>query len=163
MRLELADVSKAYPGVQALSHVSIGVAAGEIHGLVGENGAGKSTLMAIASGALIPDTGTVCVDGTPLGSGGPAGARARGVAIVRQEPSLMPHLTVAENLYLSCTREHRPPHPVRLRKWVETENVTTTVPVRKEKIQLETEPPPEGRIESVKDAGEDSRGDHPSV
>lgn len=119
MRLELADVSKAYPGVQALSHVSVGVAAGEIHGLVGENGAGKSTLMAIASGALMPDTGTVLVDGTPLGSGGPAGARARGVAIVRQEPSLMPHLTVAENLYLSCTREHRPPHPVRLHRWAE--------------------------------------------
>lgn len=106
--LIIDDVSKGFPGVQALSHVSFEVLAGEVHGLVGENGAGKSTLMAIASGALTPDSGSVVINGTALADAGPERARQLGLAIVRQEPALMPDLTVAENLYLGVPRAQRP-------------------------------------------------------
>jgi ribose transport system ATP-binding protein len=118
-RLELRSIGKGFPGVQALDDVSFTVDAGEIHGLVGENGAGKSTLMAIASGALAPDAGEVLIDGVPLPAGDPANARAKGLAIVRQEPSLMPDLSVAENLYLGASARRRPRHPARLRAWAE--------------------------------------------
>jgi ribose transport system ATP-binding protein len=105
--LEIAGASKSFPGVRALDAVTFDVLAGEVHGLVGENGAGKSTLMAIASGALIPDAGSVAVDGVAT-SGDPQAARALGLAIVRQEPALMPDLTVAENLYLGVPASLRP-------------------------------------------------------
>ncbi|GAA1706628.1 hypothetical protein GCM10009745_63110 [Kribbella yunnanensis] len=97
--LRLESVTKSFPGVRALDDVSMDVVAGEVHGLVGENGAGKSTLMAVASGALMPDSGTVVVSGHEVGSD-PAQIRSLGLSIVRQEPALMPDLTVAENLLL---------------------------------------------------------------
>lgn len=106
--LRLDDVTKLFPGVRALSEVSFTVRAGEVHGLVGENGAGKSTLMGVASGALIPEGGTVTLCGSLL-RGGPGEARELGLAIVRQEPALMPDLSVAENLYLGVPRAMRPP------------------------------------------------------
>jgi ABC-type sugar transport system ATPase subunit len=106
--LVIDDVSKGFPGVQALSHVSFEVMAGEVHGLVGENGAGKSTLMAIASGALAPDAGTILINGELLADAGPQRARELGLAIVRQEPALMPDLTVGENLFLGVSKAHRP-------------------------------------------------------
>ena len=64
---------------------------------------------------------------------------------------------------VSVGKVAKPAERVRLKKVIVEDEVTKTVPVRKEKIRLETEPPPEGRIESVEDVGEDSRGDHPSV
>jgi len=106
--LLIEDVSKAFPGVQALSGVSFSVLPGEVHGLVGENGAGKSTLMAIASGSLLPDTGAVAINGRPLLDGGPQKARELGLAIVHQTPALMPDLEIAENLYLGAGRAARP-------------------------------------------------------
>ncbi|WP_272473550.1 ATP-binding cassette domain-containing protein [Baekduia alba] len=117
-RLLLTEVSRAFPGVQALDRVSLDVAAGEIHGLVGENGAGKSTLMAIASGALAADHGHVRVDGVALEqSGDPSQARRLGVAIVRQHPQLMPDLTVAENLVAGLDEVHRPRSLRELEAW----------------------------------------------
>jgi ribose transport system ATP-binding protein len=83
------------------------VRAGEVHGLVGENGAGKSTLMGVASGALVATEGTVRIDGQAM-SGDPDLARELGLAIVRQEPALMPDLSVAENLYLGMPHALRP-------------------------------------------------------
>lgn len=106
--LKISGVSKSFPGVYALRDVTFDVIAGEVHGLVGENGAGKSTLMGVASGALLPNSGTVVINGTET-SGDPQAARELGLAIVRQEPALMPDLTVAENLYLGVSESHRPP------------------------------------------------------
>jgi ribose transport system ATP-binding protein len=118
--LSIENVSKAFPGVQALSGVGFTVAAGEVHGLVGENGAGKSTLMAIACGAQSPDSGRVLVDQQQLDGGGPAQARDLGLAIVRQEPALVPSLTVAENLWLAIGSQHRPTQPLAIRHWAES-------------------------------------------
>lgn len=106
--LSLTGISKSFPGVRALDCVALTVTRGEVHGIVGENGAGKSTLMAITSGALQADEGTVTVLGKQLTAANPELARELGIAIVRQEPALMPDLTVAENLYLAVTPAHRP-------------------------------------------------------
>jgi ribose transport system ATP-binding protein len=106
--LKMEGVTKTFPGVKALNCVSFDVKAGEVHGLVGENGAGKSTLMGVASGVLIPDEGTITIDGERV-SGDPRKARELGLAIVRQEPSLMPDLSVAENLFLGVPSGKRPP------------------------------------------------------
>lgn len=105
--LDVSNVSKTFPGLRALSHVTFDVRAGEVHGLVGENGAGKSTLMGVASGALVANEGTVRISGHEM-SGDPELARALGLAIVRQEPALMPDLSVAENLYLGLPLNKRP-------------------------------------------------------
>ncbi|MEO3856494.1 ATP-binding cassette domain-containing protein [Acrocarpospora sp. B8E8] len=115
--LRVSAVTKTFPGVTALDEVALEVGAGEVHGVVGENGAGKSTLMAVISGALVPDRGTVEVAGRPM-DGGPDLARALGVAIVRQEPALLPDLTVAENLYLKVPPAHRP-RPGAMSRWAE--------------------------------------------
>lgn len=106
--LQLTSVTKDFPGVRALDAVSFTVLGGEVHGLIGENGAGKSTLMAVASGALIPTKGDVFINGAPI-KGDPDQAREHGLAIVRQEPALMPDLTVAENIYLGMPHKLRPP------------------------------------------------------
>jgi len=106
--LSLAGVSKAFPGVQALDDVSIEVLAGEVHAIVGENGAGKSTLMAIASGALAADTGTVTIWGEDLTSASPTMARDLGLTICHQTPSLMGDLRVSENLAIAARPDRRP-------------------------------------------------------
>ncbi|MFC4948140.1 ATP-binding cassette domain-containing protein [Pseudonocardia sp. GCM10023141] len=106
--LLLDQVTKTFPGVVALDAVDLDVRVGEVHGIVGENGAGKSTLMAVASGALVPDSGTVTLGGTPVRAGSTHAAKALGIAIVRQEPALLPDLTVAENMYLAMPAAHRP-------------------------------------------------------
>jgi ribose transport system ATP-binding protein len=106
--LRVAEVSKAFPGVQALQAVSLGVAAGEVHALVGENGAGKTTLVAIAAGELAPDAGSVEIGGEPLEASTPRAAQRLGLAQVHQHPALAPDLTVAENLYLGLPAERRP-------------------------------------------------------
>ncbi|MGM0930439.1 MAG: ATP-binding cassette domain-containing protein [Actinomycetota bacterium] len=107
--LSLKGITKEFPGVRALDNVNLEVRTGEVHGVVGENGAGKSTLMAITSGALPSDSGTVTILDETLDEADPQTARKRGITIVRQEPALMPDLTVAENLYLGVTAEYRPP------------------------------------------------------
>ena len=105
--LQIEGVTKIFPGVRALDNVTFSVLAGEVHGLVGENGAGKSTLMAVASGALVPESGRIVIDGAET-RGDTEAARRLGLAIVRQEPALMPDLTVAENLFLGMPAEQRP-------------------------------------------------------
>ncbi len=98
--LEMRGICKQYPGVQALSHASLEVRAGEVHVLLGENGAGKSTLMKILSGAVRADAGEILLDGVPVQIGGPLGARRLGIRTIYQELSLVPHLTVVENIFL---------------------------------------------------------------
>lgn len=98
--VQLADVSKAYGAVKALTGVSLELHEGEILGLVGENGAGKSTLIGILSGAVSPDEGTLTVSSEQVSTGDPRALADRGVAVVTQEQSLAPALRVYENLFL---------------------------------------------------------------
>ena len=103
-RLQLTDITKAYPGVVANSNVSLTVQAGEIHAVLGENGAGKSTLMKIIYGAAKPDAGSMMVDGAPALPGNPQEARALGISMVFQHFSLFDTLTVAENVWLGLSK-----------------------------------------------------------
>jgi ribose transport system ATP-binding protein len=98
--LQMRGISKQYPGVRALSDADLEVRAGEVHVLAGENGAGKSTLMKILSGAVRPDAGEIRIDGTPVEITDPLTARRLGISIIYQELSLVPHLSVAENIFL---------------------------------------------------------------
>jgi len=98
--LALSGVSKSFGAVAALRDVRLDLYPGEIHALVGENGAGKSTLVKILAGAHPPDAGTLTLDGQPLVPAGPAHARAAGIAVIYQEPTLFPDLCVAENIFM---------------------------------------------------------------
>ena len=95
-------LSKAFFGNPVLREVSIDLAAGRIHALLGENGAGKSTLINLLSGTLRPDSGEILVDGSPVASLTPREAHRLGVAVVQQELSLAPHLSIAENIGLGA-------------------------------------------------------------
>jgi ribose transport system ATP-binding protein len=99
-RLELAGIGKQFPGVRALDAVSFTVRSGEVVALVGENGAGKSTLVRILAGAHEPDSGELLLDGRPVRLRSAEEARAAGVSVIHQHFSLVPDLTVVENLFL---------------------------------------------------------------
>jgi rhamnose transport system ATP-binding protein len=98
--LELRDVHKSFAAVHALRGVSLELRAGEVHGLAGENGAGKSTVVRIIGGEHRPDAGEVLVDGLPVEFGGPRDAQQHGIAVIHQEPTQFPDLTVAENVFM---------------------------------------------------------------
>ena len=98
--LSFHQISKAYPGVQALSEVSFSVAEGSCHALMGENGAGKSTLGKILAGIDVADGGAIHLRGKQIAPQNPAEARALGIAMVHQELAFCPELTIAENLCL---------------------------------------------------------------
>jgi ribose transport system ATP-binding protein len=98
--LSINGVRKSYPGVVALASVDLEVGAGEVHALLGENGAGKSTLMKIISGAVGPDEGAMELDGAPFSPATPEHARRAGVGTVYQDLSLVPSLSVGENVML---------------------------------------------------------------
>ncbi|WP_027346962.1 sugar ABC transporter ATP-binding protein [Hamadaea tsunoensis] len=98
--LALSGVSKSFGAVAALRDVRLELYAGEAHALIGENGAGKSTLVKILAGVHAPDEGTVTLDGRPLVLRGPADARDAGIAVIYQEPTLFPDLSVAENIFM---------------------------------------------------------------
>ena len=99
-RLEMRGVRKAFGATIALDGVDFSVAPGEVCALVGQNGAGKSTLMAVLSGVVRPDSGSMMLEGQPYAPREPIDARAAGVAMIHQELSLAPHLTVMENIAL---------------------------------------------------------------
>ena len=105
----LEGISKRYGATQALTDVTISVRPGEIRALMGENGAGKSTLLKVLSGAVVPDTGSMKVDGQPvdLRNLHPETARGLGISIVHQEFSLVPSMTVTENIFLGRERRRR--------------------------------------------------------
>jgi ABC-type sugar transport system ATPase subunit len=98
--LQMSDISKAFPGVQALEHVTFEVAPHEIHALVGENGAGKTTLMNILTGALPQDEGEINLRGERVTIDTPSHAQELGISMIHQELSLIPYLTVGQNIYL---------------------------------------------------------------
>jgi len=100
--VRLSGVSKIYGATKALSQVDFACFGGEIHAILGENGAGKSTLMKLVSGVIQPSQGEVHVDGMPVQLASPAEAMARGLICMFQELSLVPDLTVRENLMLGA-------------------------------------------------------------
>ncbi|MFD8914643.1 sugar ABC transporter ATP-binding protein [Streptomyces sp. NPDC059575] len=98
--LAAQGLSKSFGAVRALHDVSLELHAGRAHALAGENGAGKSTLIKTLAGVHRPDTGALLLDGKPVVLHGPADARDAGVAVIYQEPTLFPDLSVAENIYM---------------------------------------------------------------
>ncbi len=98
--LALKDVSKSFGAVRALQDVSLQLFPGEAHALAGENGAGKSTLIKTLAGVHRPDTGQVLLDGAPVAFHRPADARDVGIAVIYQEPTLFPDLSIAENIFM---------------------------------------------------------------
>ncbi|MCF7689043.1 MAG: sugar ABC transporter ATP-binding protein [Cephaloticoccus sp.] len=105
-RLRLTGISKAFGATQALSEVSLEVAPGEVHALIGENGAGKSTLMKVLSGVIKPDAGNMELDGKAYRPADTLAARRHGVAMIYQELSLAPHLSVWENIVMGDEPQH---------------------------------------------------------
>lgn len=98
--LQCVDLCKCYNGVvQASDHINFTLRRGEVHAFLGENGAGKSTLMKMVYGIEQPDEGQMFLSGEPVVLKSPADAIAHGIGMVHQELMLIPHLTVAENIY----------------------------------------------------------------
>jgi len=121
--LRLTDVVKTFPGVIALGGVSLEVVEGEVHALLGENGAGKSTLMAVAAGALTPNSGSIEIGGQLLDEPTPARAQALGLSVVYQHTSVLDDLTVAENL-LYCVPAVRRSAAQSSKAWVQEQLAT---------------------------------------
>jgi ribose transport system ATP-binding protein len=101
----MTGISKSFGGIRALDGVDFEVQTGEVHALLGGNGAGKSTILKVLNGVYVPDEGEIEVAGQVLASRSPEGARAAGIAMNFQEMSLIPTLSVAQNIFL--TREAR--------------------------------------------------------
>ncbi|HEX4201051.1 MAG TPA: ATP-binding cassette domain-containing protein, partial [Chthoniobacterales bacterium] len=99
----MIGIAKSFGGVAALEHVDFSVRKGEIHALLGGNGAGKSTILKMLSGVHKPDRGEIWINGVKLEEHTPEAARRLGIAMIFQEMSLIPSLTVAQNIFL--TRE----------------------------------------------------------
>ncbi|WP_067538241.1 sugar ABC transporter ATP-binding protein [Nocardia crassostreae] len=100
--LRVSGLAKSFAGVPALREVSLDFPAGMVTALMGENGAGKSTLIRILGGDHLPDTGRIELDGAPMELASPADARAAGIRVIAQEPEIVPHVSVAENVYLGA-------------------------------------------------------------
>lgn len=98
--LEFKQISKYYPGVTALNHVSLEIKKGEVHALVGENGAGKSTLIKTCSGAIQPSEGEIVINGKTFKSLTPRLSEENGIGVIYQEFNLVGELSVAENIFL---------------------------------------------------------------
>ena len=106
--LRIQGISKSFPGVNALTDMTIDLRHAEVHAVCGENGAGKSTLMKIITGIYKPDRGRIVLNGEALDISNPNEAYARGIAIIFQETSLFPDLSVLENLFMG----HEPKKPL---------------------------------------------------
>ncbi|WP_454191138.1 sugar ABC transporter ATP-binding protein [Paenibacillus sp. Marseille-Q7038] len=98
--LQMTNIHKRFPGVKALSDVSLRLFPGEVHALMGENGAGKSTLIKVLTGVYSIDEGTVEMEGNPITIHSPLQSQAAGISTVYQEVNLCPNLTVAENIFI---------------------------------------------------------------
>src|SRR5688572_24750717 len=96
--LRAVNIAKSYAGVHALRDASFELRCGEVHALVGENGAGKSTLIKVLTGAVLPDSGEISLDGLKMIENSPSISKSLGIAAIYQQPALFPELTVAENI-----------------------------------------------------------------
>ena len=136
-RLQMSGVQKSFGATRALKNVSFAVASGEVHALIGENGAGKSTLMKILSGAYRADAGSIAIDGRPFTPENPHHARRCGIAMIYQELTLAPHLSVEENILLGAepatlgwlNRAKRRDIARRALAELQSENIPLTTPV----------------------------------
>ncbi len=131
--LSLAHASKAFAGVHALEDVSLDLFAGEVHALVGENGAGKSTLVKILAGVHQSDSGSLTIDGEEVLFHGPGDASQRGVAVIYQEPTLFPDLSVAENVFIGR-------HPLRRGRRIDTGRMDREVTAIFERLGVPIDP-----------------------
>jgi ABC-type sugar transport system ATPase subunit len=129
--LSATGITKRYAGVHALRGVDFELRAGEIHAIAGENGAGKSTLIKVLGGAVAPDDGRVDLDGVRLPAGDPLAARRAGVSIVYQEFTLVPELTMAENVFLGRERG---------RLWLDRAAMNAAVQARLDELGLDLPP-----------------------
>ena len=126
--MEMRNISKAFPGVQALKDVSLAAHAGEVHMLVGQNGAGKSTLIKVLCGAQRPDRGEFLLDGKPVQIASTRDARDLGIAVIFQEFSLVPYLDIAQNIFLGREFSGRIPGTVnRVRMHLEARQLLNLV------------------------------------
>ncbi len=98
--LSVREITKDYPGVRAIDHLSFDVEEGEVHALIGENGAGKSTLIKTLSGAITPTSGTIVVNGKEFSEMTPKLAKEQGIGVIYQEFTLVPGISAAENVFL---------------------------------------------------------------
>lgn len=98
--ISMENISKSFPGVKALDQVSFQLKAGEVHALLGENGAGKSTLMKVLTGVYHKDEGVIKINGKEVDIADPKTAQELGISIIHQEFNLLPHLTVAQNIFI---------------------------------------------------------------
>ncbi|MGV8873021.1 MAG: sugar ABC transporter ATP-binding protein [Rhodococcus sp. (in: high G+C Gram-positive bacteria)] len=105
--LEVREATKSFGSIAAVSGVSFPLYAGEAHALVGENGAGKSTIVKMLAGVHKPDTGSLLIGGSAVTLNNPAEAKANGIAVIYQEPTLFPDLTIAENIYIGAQPKSR--------------------------------------------------------
>ena len=119
--ISVREMTKTFPGVLAVDHVSLDFHAGEIHAILGENGAGKSTLMHLLSGLYRPDAGTILVNGQPQSFSSPRKALAAGIAMVHQHFMLVPSFTITENILLALPGSAR----TRIDRKVFAQQVTT--------------------------------------
>jgi D-xylose transport system ATP-binding protein len=127
-RLQLKQICKSFGGVQALKHVDFEVYDGEVVGLVGDNGAGKSTLIKTMSGAYVPDSGEILIDGQPVSIQGPQDSTRHGIETVYQDLALCDNLDVVANLWLG-REAYRQIIPGVLRVLDETEMERKTIEV----------------------------------
>ena len=102
----MSGIEKSFPGVKALSDCRFDLNSGEVHALIGENGAGKSTMMKILTGVYTKDSGRILFEGKEIEIHGPKQAQDMGICIIHQELNLMPHLTVAQNMYIGRESEN---------------------------------------------------------
>lgn len=98
--LKMSEIDKSFSGIQVLHQVKLELEAGEVHALLGENGAGKSTLIKILGGAYTKDGGEILVAGKPVSITGVESAKKHGIRVIHQELMLIPHMTIAENIFL---------------------------------------------------------------
>jgi ribose transport system ATP-binding protein len=132
--LQMEGVTKTFPGVKALDEVRLEVCSGEIHALAGENGAGKSTLMKILSGEYSSDSGSIKWYGQQVNIKGPLMAQEFGISIINQELSLIPELTVAQNIYLGREPQKR------FTGLIDWQKLNDQAKQHLEKLKLEVEP-----------------------
>ena len=119
--LKMKNIRKTFPGVLALDNIDFELESGEIHGMLGENGAGKSTLINVLGGIYIPDRGEIIINGQKTQINGVKDAQEAGIAVIHQELVLVPHMSIAENMFLG--REIKSPAGLVDKKRMEQESV----------------------------------------
>ncbi|MFC7440298.1 sugar ABC transporter ATP-binding protein [Laceyella putida] len=132
--LEMVNISKEFPGVKALNNVQLKVRKGTVHALMGENGAGKSTLMKILIGIYRPDDGVITFDGEQLNLSNIKNALDKGISMIHQELSPIPHMTVAENIFLGREPSYG------LTGWVKAKELEANTRKLFEKLEIDIDP-----------------------